>query len=81
LEQFVIPGPDLKAPLLWLNPGLFYRLHLVFYTFPGEGAGSFGVGMTGIAVDFKVVQPYPLYPLPLDKGKGKGLYKRGFAPL
>jgi hypothetical protein len=25
--------------------------------------------------------PNPLYPLPLEKGKGKRFWKRGFAPL
>jgi len=35
-----------------------------------------------IKVELEVVyQPYPLYPLPLDKGKGSILKKRGFAPL
>jgi len=27
-----------------------------------------------------IYQPYPLYPLPLSKGKGKKLKKRGFRP-
>jgi len=30
---------------------------------------------------FIFLEPYPLYPLPLNKGKGKMYYKRGFASL
>jgi len=28
-----------------------------------------------------IQQPYPLYPLPFDKGEGEDIKKRGFTPL
>jgi hypothetical protein len=52
LEQFVITGSDLKVPLPRLLPGFFYFLNLIFYTLPQKRLGSFGIGMTRIAVNF-----------------------------
>jgi len=46
LEEFVIPGSDLKVPLVWLLPGSFYLLNLIFYTLPQERLRSLGIGMT-----------------------------------
>jgi hypothetical protein len=57
LEPFVIFGSDLKVPLPGLKPFFFYLRHLILYAFPQERPWSFGVGMTGIALDFKVIQP------------------------
>jgi hypothetical protein len=56
LEQFVIPGADLEMPLPRLKPLLFYFLHLIFRTLPQERPRSFGIGVTGIAIDFKIIQ-------------------------
>jgi len=41
-------------PLPRLLPGFFYLFHLIFYPLPPERAWFFGVGMAGIAIDFKV---------------------------
>jgi len=58
-------------PFPRLKPLLLYLLHLIFYPLPGEGLGSFGVALPGVAVDFKIIQPYPLYPPLLIKERGK----------
>jgi hypothetical protein len=47
-------------PLPRLPPGSLYFLNLIFYTSPQERPRLLGIGMTGIAIDFKVIQLHPL---------------------
>jgi len=60
LEQFVILGANLEVSLSWLQPGSLYLLNLILYTLPQERPRLLGIGMTRIAIDFKVIHPHPL---------------------
>jgi hypothetical protein len=55
VEEFIVPGSDLKVPLSRFLPGALHFLDLILYTLPDKRPGSFGVGMTGIAVYFKII--------------------------
>ena len=64
----------IRSTLTFMNsPGVTFFLSV--------WAASIFSAKVNIVTSEIIYQPYPLYPLPLDKGKGNQLFERGFASL